>query len=582
MNDHSEAPHWLSVALSVADGHRVDWEESSNGEMDREREDLLEELKEIERIVKAHSGPAPPAPRGLASGSRWGHLEIREQVGEGSYGVVHRAWDTRLGREVALKLLRSHEAADGDSPELVSEGRLLARINHPNVVTVYGADYRDGIVGIWMEYVRGRTMEDRLREDGLLGPREATLVGIELCTALAAVHGAGLVHGDVKARNVIRQDGGRLLLMDFSSSRNLTAGMGVDENPAVTGTPLYTAPEVLRGEARGVRSDLYSLGALLFHLVTGGFPVAAATLTELRKAHVMGDRKWLRDERPDLPPPFVEVVERTLRPDPLERYATAGEMETALQGALAFDENGRRRPEGRLWRIDRTRRLFLALAAFAGVAMFIMIAAGLGVLGPGSGSYEVGATLYRAGSVRHEPLVPGAVVRPGDQLFLELAASRDVHVYVLSEDERGEAFLLFPLPGFERKNPLPGQSTHRLPGNLKGQPMFWEVTSTGGREHVLVVVSPRRLTDLETVLGELPIPKGGVQVTALPLPPAAARRLRGIGGVAQGPQGDGTAEARAGALEHTRVLDIARRLGADRQSAHGVWTREFELQNPGR
>ena len=158
-----------------------------------------------------------------------------------------------------------------------------------------------------------------------MGAGEVTSIGIDLCRALAAVHGEGLVHGDVKAQNVMREKGGRIVLMDFGAGR----AQGADA-AGVAGTPMYLAPEVLAGAPPTPASDLYSLGILLFHLLTNTFPYRAVDIETLRAAHADGERMFLRDRRPDLPHALVQSIERAIDPDPARRFATAGAMERAL------------------------------------------------------------------------------------------------------------------------------------------------------------------------------------------------------------------------------------------------------------
>jgi len=266
-------------------------------------------------------------------------------VGAGVFGEVYRAYDEQLERDVALKLLRTGtRSADRLAAKVLHEGRLLARVRHPNVVSVYGVEAHGDRVGLWMEFIRGCTLEQLLERQGLFGAREAALIGQDLCRALASVHASGLVHRDVKAQNVMREEGGRVLLMDFGT------GMEVrDDEPgtgAVTpaaGTPLYLAPEVLDGKEATAASDIYSLGVLLYHLVTASYPVSARSLADLRQAHRSG-RKRLHDARPDLPDAFVQVVERALSLDPANRYSSAGAMQEALTRALGIEDAGPTRP----------------------------------------------------------------------------------------------------------------------------------------------------------------------------------------------------------------------------------------------
>src|SRR5439155_3714632 len=149
----------------------------------------------------------------------WGPLSIRAELGGGTFGVVYRAWDPRLEREVALKILRGLRSAEEDLASIViKEARVLARLRHPNVITVFGADCFDGQVGLWMELVHGRTLKAIEQEQGPFSAREATLIGLDLCHAVAAVHQAGFLHRDIKAQNVMRETGGRIVLMVFGAA----------------------------------------------------------------------------------------------------------------------------------------------------------------------------------------------------------------------------------------------------------------------------------------------------------------------------------------------------------------------------
>jgi TolB-like protein/Flp pilus assembly protein TadD len=312
----------LQLAGAVADGTAIDWAHAeSSAEAGAER-DVIRQLRQLASVRAA----------ARAQAAAWGALEIRGEVGKGSFGTVYRAWDTRLEREVALKLLDAGRAASS-ATTVIKEGRLLAQIRHPNVVTVYGADAVEGRVGLWMEFVTGRTLKEILQDHGPFGAHEAAVVGRDLCRALAAVHKAGFVHRDIKAQNVMREAGGRTVLMDFGAGE---AASAVDSSP-LSGTPAYLAPEVLAGGAPSVRSDLYSLGVLLYFLVSGEFPVTGGSLDELRAKHAAGRRTPLRDVRPDLPSAFLRAVERATAPDPGDRPETAGAMAALLDAALDLE-----------------------------------------------------------------------------------------------------------------------------------------------------------------------------------------------------------------------------------------------------
>ena len=265
---------------------------------------------------------------------RWGRLELLELVGKGTFGAVYRARDAQLQREVAVKLLHVRRPHDGLVDRMLHEARALARVQHRNVVVVHDAEERDGRVGLCMEFVRGRTLEELLLAEGPRGAREAALIGQELCQALAAVHAAGLVHRDVKAQNVMRENGGRVVLMDFGAGLQLSDGQS--RAGSVTGTPLYLAPEVLERGETSVQSDIYSLGVLLYHLVTNDYPVHGQTSAELVEAHKQGRVRHLRDVAPALPAWFVRAIERAIAPNPRDRFRTAGEFEAALGGRTSI------------------------------------------------------------------------------------------------------------------------------------------------------------------------------------------------------------------------------------------------------
>jgi serine/threonine protein kinase/lipopolysaccharide biosynthesis regulator YciM len=331
------------LAASVADGNPVDWQGIESKAADAERRlvrhlRLVESIASLYRSIPADEDEALPGAEPAAitepTGPRWGRLVMLDPIGRGSSGDVLRAWDTELHREVALKLLSDGPGARSTKDthaRVLQEARRLARVRHTHVVAVYGAEEHDGHVGLWMELVRGESLEQIVAARGPFGAAEAAVIGQDLCAALAAVHAAGLLHRDVKAQNVIRESGGRTVLMDFGTGEELRDNAGTAR---MAGTPLYLAPEIFRGQPASVESDLYSVGVLLFSLVTGQFPVAAASMEQLARAHAHKQRRRLRDLRPDLPASFVAVVERALDPDPVARYRTAGEMEAALGHGL--------------------------------------------------------------------------------------------------------------------------------------------------------------------------------------------------------------------------------------------------------
>ena len=354
------------LAGAIADGTGVDWRQAETDLSESEYRRLLEPLRLISKIAGLHrthdetldrtrnddrlsAATSSDADPGLVSpaSDRWGGLILIEEIGRGSFGTVYRAHDPQLDRPVALKLLRLVSSSDGPSASrLLQEARILARIHHPNVVTVHGAGEHGGQVGIWMEFIRGLTLEEMLVSHGPFSAGETALIGYELCGALAAVHHANLVHRDIKAQNVMREEGGRLVLMDFGAG-------GPRPDPGmvsgrIVGTPMYLAPELLAGTAPTIASDIYSLGVLLYHLVTRDFPVKGDSLSDLMSAHARKATVPVYDLRPNLPQPFVRIVERAIDPDPGCRFASAGSMEAALTRILGSSRNSAVAPRLRM------------------------------------------------------------------------------------------------------------------------------------------------------------------------------------------------------------------------------------------
>ena len=321
----------IRLASAIVDATGPDWAAAESTAVNADVGRLIRELRVVAALAAVHR-ESPPAPANTPieapsdTLSRWGPLLLRGTVGQGHFGTVYLAWDEALERQVALKLLRGTSRAG----EIIQEGRLLARVRHPNVVTVYGVDRHDGVVGLWMEFVDGLTLARVLATRGALDPREAALVGIDLCRAVAAVHKAGLVHRDIKAHNVMREGSGRIVLMDFGAGELRTERSGPG---TAAGTPLYLAPELFAGGPATIASDVYSMGVLLFHLVTMRYPVEGATLEQIAAAQVRRERHHLGELRPDLPDSFSTIVERALDRDPARRYRTCDEMQRDLMDA---------------------------------------------------------------------------------------------------------------------------------------------------------------------------------------------------------------------------------------------------------
>lgn len=321
----SSKPALDDLADAILDGTPIDWRSVETDNLPDQA--FVQQLKILASLRQQRAtATSPSGPWG------WGRLQVFERIGQGAFGDVHRAWDPQLDREVALKLLRTDALGSaGPGSVVIEEGRLLARVRHPNVVTIYGAESIDGRVGLWMEFVKGSTLEQAVRSGRTFTVREVMRLGADLCAAVAAVHAAGLIHGDIKAQNVMLDAGGRLVLMDFGTGHEAD-----DSSRTPAGTPLYLAPEVLSGGAATRRSDVYSIGVVLFRLLTGSYPVVGDDLADLRRAHAAGDVSDARLVRAGLPPRLRRILGRAIETDPDRRYP---EVEL-LGAALAAMERG--------------------------------------------------------------------------------------------------------------------------------------------------------------------------------------------------------------------------------------------------
>jgi eukaryotic-like serine/threonine-protein kinase len=254
---------------------------------------------------------------------------VERTLGRGGMATVYLARDSMLDRPVALKVLSEHFAADeAFRDRFIREARLAAKLVHPNVVQVYdvGEDKRGPF--IVMEYVEGDTLADELQRRGRLPAAEVVSVGIQLCSALAVAHAGGLVHRDIKPQNILRRPDGQVKLADFGIARSLAATAHT-EIGTVLGTAAYLAPEQARGEPVTAAADIYSLGVVLYELLTGQTPFPAATLPELLLKREQGAITPPSELALDVPAALEAVVMRCL--------ALRAEYRPASAAALAHE-----------------------------------------------------------------------------------------------------------------------------------------------------------------------------------------------------------------------------------------------------
>jgi serine/threonine protein kinase len=259
---------------------------------------------------------------------------IESRVGRGGMGVVYRATDLSLDRTVALKVLDDDLAQDpAFRRRFVSESKLAASLDHPNVIPIYGAGEWDGMPFIAMRFVPGDDLRAVLRAAGRLEPRRAARIVAQVASALDAAHGHALVHRDVKPANVLIAGDEHVYLTDFGLTKRVTADTEATRTGQVLGTLNYMAPEQIRGQAIGPFTDIYSLGCMLVHLLTGEVPFPAETEEAKLWGHMSEPPPRPSDRVRGLGTAYDEIVARAMDKRPEERYTTAGEVGEAVLAA---------------------------------------------------------------------------------------------------------------------------------------------------------------------------------------------------------------------------------------------------------
>jgi serine/threonine-protein kinase len=276
-------------------------------------------------------------------GKTIGHYKVTDRLGAGGMGVVWLAEDIRLGRKVALKMLREELTSSPEKRQRFErEARSVAALNHPNIVTLHSVEEADGVRFLTMEYVEGRTLAQRIVPGGLL-PSDLLRIGAEIADALAAAHAAGIVHRDLKPGNILLAKDGRVKVVDFGLARAVAGESGalgaVHRDTSLTqeglaiGTLNYMSPEQLSNRAVDHRADLFSLGVVMFEMATGEMPFPGDSAAQLISS-VMRDRARRIDEQhTKLPPQIVDLVDSLLSKNPDERPDSAAEVRDRLRAA---------------------------------------------------------------------------------------------------------------------------------------------------------------------------------------------------------------------------------------------------------
>ncbi|HKW01965.1 MAG TPA: protein kinase [Vicinamibacterales bacterium] len=319
---------------------------------------------------------------GLEPGLRVGAYEIVRSLGAGGMGEVYQARDTRLGRLVAIKFVTEEFAADRTSSErLVREARLTSLLNHPNIITVHDVGDFEGRPFIVMEFVAGQSLHAALLH-GRLKPQRATDIVSQVADGLAAAHAAGVVHRDLKPRNVMLTEDGRAKIVDFGIGKtnrpapgadDPTVERGLTDTLAAAGTPGYMSPEQVAGRPIDFRTDQFALGAILYEMLTGRRAFRRDTSAQTMAAIIEAEPEPLAERAPDVPIQLVTIVERCLAKDPANRYASTQDLARDLRELRDVPTGSRsaravfRSSTRQRWR--RTAALLAVLAVIGAVAL---------------------------------------------------------------------------------------------------------------------------------------------------------------------------------------------------------------------
>ncbi|MFI5272388.1 MAG: serine/threonine-protein kinase [Ktedonobacterales bacterium] len=262
-----------------------------------------------------------------------GHCQIEEFLGQGGMARVYRGRQENLDRVVAIKLLPPYYASDPAFIERFKlEARAMARLSHPNIVTVHDAGEENGRLFIVMEYVGGGTLRDHMVAPMSL--RDITRIVHEIAGALAYAHAQGIVHRDVKPVNVLMDTTGRSVLSDFGIAKVLATSAVLTHDGAGVGTPEYMSPEQWRGGAEDARADIYAFGVMLYEMLTGRTPFVADNYTALAHSHIYEMVPPPSSFNPRISPAVQSVILKALEKDPADRFQKATELSAALEMAV--------------------------------------------------------------------------------------------------------------------------------------------------------------------------------------------------------------------------------------------------------
>ncbi len=260
-----------------------------------------------------------------------GRYQLLEQIGSGGMAEVYRARDPILDRYVAIKVLRKDFSGNEEfQKNFRLEARAAANLSHPNIVTVHDFGFADDLLYLVMEHIPGKDLKHLIREKGRFPVEAGIPLIVQACAGIGYAHRAGLVHCDVKPHNMLVSKDGRLKVTDFGIARALSTIATGERTNVVWGSPLYFAPEQASGEAPTPASDVYSLGVVMYELLSGTPPFTANNAEELARLHISARPIPIREYIPDIPVALEEIIMKVLSKEPAARYRTADQLGRVL------------------------------------------------------------------------------------------------------------------------------------------------------------------------------------------------------------------------------------------------------------
>ncbi len=257
--------------------------------------------------------------------------QLLEQLGKGGMAVVYRARDTMLERDVAIKVLRESYSRDPAFLERFrQEAKAAANLSHPNIVTVHDFGLDNGQIFIVMEYIPGTDLKTLIKQHGRFTPEEAVPLLIQACAGIGYAHRAGLVHCDVKPQNMLVTPDMRLKVTDFGIARALSTIHPKEKSDVIWGSPQYFSPEQASGAAPSPASDVYSLGVIMFEMLTGSLPFHADNAAELGRLHIEVEPVPISELLPGISPVLAQIQTKVLSKEPSQRYRTADQLGRVL------------------------------------------------------------------------------------------------------------------------------------------------------------------------------------------------------------------------------------------------------------